>query len=499
MKKSISFIACFALLAALWVQTPALAQQSVAPPKPAEPASDQESQKSDSKSDNDAQSEAGETGSKEANENKSDEKPARQMSRSRRRDLTYSKRAPEFVDVFSQVVESVSDSVVTINSGENNVAFGTIVDPAGLILTKASEMRGELKCTLPNGKDYKAEVFGIDPESDLAILKIDVDNLPAVDWKPGPSPVVGQWLATPTPEGKAVSVGVVSVDERKIPPSGGFIGIIGPRVPDEGEAGKGVRINEVSSNTPASRAGLRVNDYIIKIDDHSITDFEKLRQVLKQYGPGDRIEITIMRGDEEMVIPLTLGDPQRLNPQFNRSVTQNSMGSILSSRKRDFPLAFQHDSQLQAKYCGGPIVDLSGKVVGVNIARAGRVSSLALPTSVVLPIVERLKTGEYNPAVVNKTKIAQLDADIKKLDEMLEKFPEKQETLEKLVASNEAREEELKRMIKEIQQRLDSIEKSNADSQKSLEDIEKEIERSQANRKRLENERKKLATGVRDQ
>ena len=45
---------------------------------------------------------------------------------------------------------------------------------------------------------------------------------------------------------------------------------------------------------------------------------------------------------------------------------------------------------LKPKDCGGPLVDLSGKVVGVNIARAGRVETLALPADTVEAIVKRL-------------------------------------------------------------------------------------------------------------
>ena len=496
MKNTVSWIASLLFLFSVLLVSAGTAQEPPKSPPQAEANEESKSEKQEAESRTEKEQSAKGDSSADTKPSKKRSQPA--MSRTRRRDLTFSKRAPDFVDVFAQVVESVSDSVVTVHSGKKDVAFGAVVDSAGLVLTKASELRGDLTCTLADGKELKARVFGIDPDTDLAMLKIEMDNLTTVDWKQGATPVVGQWLATPGPEGKAISVGVVSVDERKIPPSGGFIGIVGPRFPAQGEAGKGVRINEVSSDTPASRAGLRVNDYIIKIDDHSITDFEKLREVLKQYGPGDRIEITIMRGDKELVLPLSLGDPQRLNPLLNRSNTQNNMGSNLSRRKRDFPLAFQHDSQLQARYCGGPIVDLSGKVVGINIARAGRVSSLALPTSVVLPIIERLKTGDYAPEVVNKEKIAQLDVDIKLLDVSLQEFPEKKQTLEKLIAANDAREEELKRMAKEIQERLESIKKSNEDSQKSLEEIQKEFEQAEANRKRLERERKKLATGIRE-
>ena len=42
----------------------------------------------------------------------------------------------------------------------------------------------------------------------------------------------------------------------------------------------------------------------------------------------------------------------------------NSMGVGVSSRADDFPAVLQHDTVLRPVDCGGPVVDLSGKVVG---------------------------------------------------------------------------------------------------------------------------------------
>jgi len=46
---------------------------------------------------------------------------------------------------------------------------------------------------------------------------------------------------------------------------------------------------------------------------------------------------------------------------------------------------------LEPDECGGALVDLNGKAVGINIARAGRVSTYALPSSLVIPLIETMK------------------------------------------------------------------------------------------------------------
>ena len=53
-------------------------------------------------------------------------------------------------------------------------------------------------------------------------------------------------------------------------------------------------------------------------------------------------------------------------------------GGPLSSKRVDFPNALQHDLTIRPDECGGPIVNLDGQVVGVNVARGGRVKSYAI-------------------------------------------------------------------------------------------------------------------------
>ena len=93
-------------------------------------------------------------------------------------------------------------------------------------------------------------------------------------------------------------------------------------------------------------------------------------------------------------------------------------------------MALQHDTTLNANECGGPIVDLDGRVVGINIARDGRVSTLALPNEVVLPVIAKLKSGEWTPAVVNKKEIVSVTKELAKLDKDLGDLPQQKIEME---------------------------------------------------------------------
>ena len=69
----------------------------------------------------------------------------------------------------------------------------------------------------------------------------------------------------------------------------------------------------------------------------------------------------------------------------------NRLGGELSRRAEGFQLAIQHDGVLQPWQCGGPLLNLDGKAIGLNIARAGRVASYALPAGLVRHLADDLK------------------------------------------------------------------------------------------------------------
>jgi S1-C subfamily serine protease len=64
----------------------------------------------------------------------------------------------------------------------------------------------------------------------------------------------------------------------------------------------------------------------------------------------------------------------------------------LSPRRSGFPAVFVHDAVLTRGSCGGPVVDLSGKIVGINIARAARHATYAIPSKSAQELTRRLSS-----------------------------------------------------------------------------------------------------------
>jgi serine protease Do len=408
------------------------------------------------------------------------------------------------VDLFKPLINSAEVSTVKILNGNRLITLGTIVDRDGLILTKASELRGELNCSLVDGRKVSAVVLGVHPDTDLALLKVDANDLQPIHWGNDSIPVVGQWIVSPTFDANKLQVGIIGVNARKVPPSSPFLGIRGPQTGAEEVVG--ARVDGVDPNTPADEADIMVGDIITKIDDVEIKNWDDLRKTLGQYDPKDEVTVTIQRGQDEVKLKVILGDREKLtggaNPRQDRSSMQNNMGSRPSQRRKDFPFAFQHDLMLNKFTCGGPVVNLDGQVVGINIARAGRVDSLALPTSTVLPVLELLKSGELAPAKVNEARLAEIEGELKDATVKLGKVPPTG-NLENQLAIEKARHEELERARSEMKKALDELENRIKVVELKKNNFEKELKTIRSDRNGLDRriqslnrEKKNLSSGI---
>lgn len=317
------------------------------------------------------------------------EAPAQRLAKSRL------KNGSSVRNAFREVVSHARLSTIVVLSKGKQVALGTVVDSDGYVLTKASEVREreDISCRLKDGHSVEARVVGIEPEYDLAMLKIEAEGLTAAQWNSQFSEAIGQWLATSGVDAIPLAVGVMSVRSRRISPLPGFLGVSLEQ--DE----PGPRIVHVFPQTGASRAGLREGDLITHIGESETRDRSSLIEMIRRYRPGDTLKLSVMRDRTEIALNATLG-ARPIDPR-NRSEIQNQMGGELSDRRAGFPAVFQHDTVLRPEECGGPVVDLSGRVVGINIARAGRTETYAVPVGKILPLIGDLKSGRLAPPMEN--------------------------------------------------------------------------------------------------
>src|SRR5207248_10116243 len=99
---------------------------------------------------------------------------------------------------------------------------GFIIDSNGVVLTNAHVVEGadEVRVKLPDKREFKGKVAGIDHLTDVAVVKIDAKGLPAVKLGDPAKARVGDWvLAIGSPFGfeNTVTAGIISGTSRSLP------------------------------------------------------------------------------------------------------------------------------------------------------------------------------------------------------------------------------------------------------------------------------------------
>lgn len=278
------------------------------------------------------------------------------------------------LEALTPAVKGMIPSVVAVMSNNRPIALGTVVDSNGYIVTKASEVnsRKYLKVVASNAKDHEAKIVFEDEKNDIAILKVDA-TLEAIDWEQT-EPELGQFILLPAPNGKVFSMGTYSVVPRTT--QTGKQARLGVN-PDD--AANGVSVSDILPNTAAFNAGLVNGDIITTIDGESIRNVGELVNAIRKNGPGDTIRIDYLRRGVAKKTKAVLDSVDLSGDRAKRYKMMSRLGAIPSKRADNFPSVFQHDAPLFPEQCGGPVVDLDGKVIGINIARNGRAASYAIP------------------------------------------------------------------------------------------------------------------------
>ncbi|HSH72604.1 MAG TPA: Do family serine endopeptidase [Methylophilaceae bacterium] len=98
---------------------------------------------------------------------------------------------------------------------ENSLGSGVIVSAQGLILTNhhVVEAADEIEVALADGRTIPARVVGTDPETDLAVLKVDLKDLPAITFANPENISVGDVvlaIGNPFGVGQTVTQGIIS-------------------------------------------------------------------------------------------------------------------------------------------------------------------------------------------------------------------------------------------------------------------------------------------------
>jgi serine protease Do len=308
---------------------------------------------------------------------------------------------------------------VDILDRATEIAAGLAVDADGWVVTKRTLVDGRdgLCCRLPWTLNAEllvaAKVVAVSAEHDLALLRLDREGVRRIDpaglhvprWADA-APRVGQFVVVP--RGRAPHLfGMVAAETGRADPPPFDL----PQLPLDVKAGPkgepvvhGVLADVLNPEADAYRWSFRAGDVITRLDGTPTPTLEDYSRVydrlLYTAGPdgklvtplarapgslaGEPVVVTVRREGKEATVRVTKTHSMYVGP-----VSWNMAPRSL--RRDGFPAVFAHDTWVGPEQCGGPLLDLRGRVVGLNIARADPTRALAIPTEVLRRVVGELR------------------------------------------------------------------------------------------------------------
>lgn len=291
--------------------------------------------------------------------------------------------------------ESIGDtwkSTVQILVRNRQVALGAVVHRDGWIVSKSSEVPDQFDVKLADGTKAVGAVRIRRTDMDLALIKIERDGLQPIELKTNQEVPIGGWLISTDIRPSALSIGVVGVANRNVRPEKPVLGVRLELTPDRTP---GAMVASIVDGGGADRAGIEIGDVIQTVDGKSYSKRDDVLDKLRSLQAGQFVELGILR--DERTIKITAQMMDLANSLFDS--TEMEVNGHISARATGFQNVIQHDTVLQPHQCGGPIVDVEGNVVGLNIARNGRVASLAFHSRSLEPTIRDMLSSAGGPTI----------------------------------------------------------------------------------------------------
>ncbi|MFM8697165.1 MAG: S1C family serine protease, partial [Phycisphaerales bacterium] len=299
-----------------------------------------------------------------------------------------------------EVVGRAEASMLRILDGTSTGCYATVVDADGHAVTKRSQLPkpdadGWLRAEDRTGASRRARIVGTDGPLDLALLEVEGSPLPAIPWDLGAKVVPGQVILTPRFGPTGPALGFAAIERRESERdwrSGPYLGVRTEPVAraDAREAGveSAVRVLEVVPDAPASQSGIKVGDLLVSLDGQPLSGREGLRRRIFDRAVGDRVRIDVLRDGTRLEVEATLATR---TSEGGASVQRGNTVTPISAVSTGFGDVIAHDAIVWPEQCGGPIVDLDGRALGLNIARYDRTATHALDPVRVEASVRRMR------------------------------------------------------------------------------------------------------------
>src|SRR3569833_631530 len=237
------------------------------------------------------------------------------------------------------------DSGVPRQRLESSLGSGVIVSTQGFVLTNNHVIDGadEIQVGRADGRSAIAHLVGKDPDTDLALLKIELEKLPVIVFGQSDIMQVGDVvlaIGNPFGVGQTVTQGIISATGRQqlgistfenfiqtdaainpgnsggalINSAGQLVGITPELAESFGRTDtRGAVVAGGYPGSSADQAGLRPGDVIVNINQQPIRDAKAAMDATAAFAPGDRVEVQVKRSGKSLKLTAAIGE--RPQPQ----------------------------------------------------------------------------------------------------------------------------------------------------------------------------------------
>lgn len=290
------------------------------------------------------------------------------------------------------------NTVVVKNAESAKTILGTVINPEGiisdkkllngrLIVSKSSEVDSD-PIIMMAGKTFPAKILFRDPDRDLVLLQANFKSKESIRLSNivsrGAGKGYGTILISPIP-GDSGTISIFGPSGIELPAVYN-VGYLGVKL--ELKEGKNI-ITHVQPGTAAAQSGLSEGDEILQINNVGVDSPSDFINELKNKRPGEII--SLQRSVEGKIDTLNIVLQSRPFKGYGHIAEQFKDGR--SEIRDGFNNIFIHDAALKPSECGGPVFDVNGKFVGINLARYSRTSSIALPAEEVVKFLQMVATA----------------------------------------------------------------------------------------------------------
>ncbi len=340
---------------------------------------------------------------------------------------------------------------------------GVIISADGYVVTNNHVINEatKIEIILNDKRTYIADVVGTDPNTDLALLKINDKNLPFINYSNSDEINVGEWVlavGNPFNLNSTVTAGIISAKSRNINileqnnQSGGLapiesflqtdaavnpgnsggalvnttgdlvgintaiasnngsyqgysfaipVNIVKKVVSDLIEFGtvqrayiglsiqdidakfadekqikqlKGVYINGLTENGAGQQAGIKIGDVVTKVENVAVKSTSELLEQIGKYRPSDKINVTVIRNEKELLLPVTLKNKDNNLDLIKKTVVARTTVANLGAEFED--ISFDDAQRLKIN-SGVKIIKLdAGKLAMAGIKQGFIITSI---------------------------------------------------------------------------------------------------------------------------